>query len=414
MHDHNTNASSSARSNIASRLFPAMVLATCGFATAQQPPRYVISEIPALGGLTSRANDINNKSQVVGQAETADFAPPPYSNTRVTRAFLWENETMTVLSPLAAPEPYWAVARAISDAGHVVGSCSFYLFGMSRAVMWHNSQVTDLGVIANTDHCFGNGVNNLGVIVGSCTSDYGGSGYAFQWSVDAGQTIIIGPIENNDASANGIDSRGQIVGGHGELFGAFMWNQGNFTPLENGPYGAQAEAINENNEIVGWTTLPGVVLSAFRWSNGVATPLGTLGGSGSRAMDVNDRGWIVGAATNSSNLEHAFVWIDGQMHDLNDLTASGSGWVLTTAEGINNANEIVGWGISSQNHERGFILRPAEPGDANGDGNVNVVDLLSLINSWGPCPALGYCFVDFNFDGIVNVSDLLLLIENWG
>jgi hypothetical protein len=51
------------------------------------------------------------------------------------------------------------------------------------------------------------------------------------------------------------------------------------------------------------------------------------------------------------------------------------------------------------------------PWDLDGDGNVNVVDLLIVIASWGPCAG---CPADFSGDGFVNVVDLLALIGNWG
>lgn len=50
-------------------------------------------------------------------------------------------------------------------------------------------------------------------------------------------------------------------------------------------------------------------------------------------------------------------------------------------------------------------------GDVNGDHVVNTIDLLGVINAWGPCtvnPA------DFNGDFSVGVSDLLFVISNWG
>lgn len=53
-------------------------------------------------------------------------------------------------------------------------------------------------------------------------------------------------------------------------------------------------------------------------------------------------------------------------------------------------------------------------GDVNGDGVVNVTDLLAVINSWGPCPAGQACAADMNGDDAVNVSDLLIVINNWG
>ena len=51
------------------------------------------------------------------------------------------------------------------------------------------------------------------------------------------------------------------------------------------------------------------------------------------------------------------------------------------------------------------------PADINGDGNVNVTDLLELLAAWGPNP--GHA-ADFNNDGFVNVTDLLELLAAWG
>lgn len=53
-------------------------------------------------------------------------------------------------------------------------------------------------------------------------------------------------------------------------------------------------------------------------------------------------------------------------------------------------------------------------GDLDGDGVVDVSDLLILLANWGPCPRSGECLGDLTGDGIVDVSDLLLLLGNWG
>ncbi len=55
------------------------------------------------------------------------------------------------------------------------------------------------------------------------------------------------------------------------------------------------------------------------------------------------------------------------------------------------------------------------PADVNGDGGVNVADLLTVISSWGPCPAPPTtCPADINADTQVNVADLLGVISAWG
>lgn len=56
-------------------------------------------------------------------------------------------------------------------------------------------------------------------------------------------------------------------------------------------------------------------------------------------------------------------------------------------------------------------LRASCPADLDGNGTVNVADLLTLISNWGAGsgnPA------DLNGDGVVNVGDLLALISAWG
>jgi hypothetical protein len=53
-------------------------------------------------------------------------------------------------------------------------------------------------------------------------------------------------------------------------------------------------------------------------------------------------------------------------------------------------------------------------GDLNGDGVVDITDLLMMISQWGQCPTSGDCPADLNGDGWVTVTDLLAAIGNWG
>lgn len=54
------------------------------------------------------------------------------------------------------------------------------------------------------------------------------------------------------------------------------------------------------------------------------------------------------------------------------------------------------------------------PGDLTGSGAVDVQDLLTLLQNWGPCEFTFDCPADINGDGYVDLFDLLLLLENWG
>ncbi|MDP7009051.1 MAG: hypothetical protein QGI78_05715 [Phycisphaerales bacterium] len=57
------------------------------------------------------------------------------------------------------------------------------------------------------------------------------------------------------------------------------------------------------------------------------------------------------------------------------------------------------------------LLDDAIFGDIDGDGIVDVSDLLAVIAAWGPCEV---CAEDLDGDGVVDVSDVLTLLENWG
>ena len=55
------------------------------------------------------------------------------------------------------------------------------------------------------------------------------------------------------------------------------------------------------------------------------------------------------------------------------------------------------------------------PGDIDGNGVVNVNDLLAVMSAWGPCqPLPASCPADLVHDGVINVNDLLLVIGHGG
>jgi hypothetical protein len=64
------------------------------------------------------------------------------------------------------------------------------------------------------------------------------------------------------------------------------------------------------------------------------------------------------------------------------------------------------------------LKKPQIPGDTNGDGMVNIDDLLVIINNWGQCPVPPPpCNADIHpaptGNGVVDIDDLLLVINNW-
>lgn len=72
-------------------------------------------------------------------------------------------------------------------------------------------------------------------------------------------------------------------------------------------------------------------------------------------------------------------------------------------------------GVTSNRVARIQACPTDTPGDATGDGVVDVSDLVDVILAWGPCPVPPTpCPADFDGSGVVDVSDLVTVILNWG
>lgn len=73
-------------------------------------------DLGTLGGEFSAANEINIHSQVVGESTISDLNP-------ITRAFIWQNGTMTDLNSLIDPSSGWLLetASSINDQGQIIG-----------------------------------------------------------------------------------------------------------------------------------------------------------------------------------------------------------------------------------------------------------------------------------------------------
>lgn len=80
------------------------------------------------------------------------------------------------------------------------------------------------------------------------------------------------------------------------------------------------------------------------------TDLGTLGGPTSTAWGINNRGQIVGWSDTMDGWSHAFIWSESQMHDLGTFGGTNS-----HALGINDHGFVVGWAGTSNNANRAFL-----------------------------------------------------------
>jgi probable HAF family extracellular repeat protein len=108
-----------------------------------------------------------------------------------------------------------------------------------------------------------------------------------------------------------------------------------------------ATAIGDADQVAGWSAIAGdTAQHAFLWQRGTMSDLGTLGGTNSSAQGVNRVSQVVGwSQTAGDAATHAFLWQHGRLADLNNLVAADSGWLLVVATAINDAGQIVGWGL---------------------------------------------------------------------
>ncbi|MDP6158353.1 MAG: S8 family serine peptidase [Phycisphaerales bacterium] len=78
-----------------------------------------------------------------------------------------------------------------------------------------------------------------------------------------------------------------------------------------------------------------------------------------------------------------------------------------------NEGSVVEAAVDAVSITRMYCDDTTMPGDADGDGDVDTDDILSLIAQWGPCPP-GDCSADFDGDGDVDTDDILILLANFG
>jgi len=169
--------------------------------------------------------------------------------------------------------------------------------------------------------------------------------------LSAGGTILV--------AAYGINALGQVVGpgACAEQGTACLWEAGGVTDLGSLDYGGYSEplAINNHGDVVGWAQAwPHGLDHAVLWRSGLATDLGTLGGTQSQALDIENSGRIVGWARPAGEdgvvpPRHAFLWENGTMTDLGTL-----GGAESIAFAINDSGQVVGW-LGDFDNKRAFV-----------------------------------------------------------
>jgi probable HAF family extracellular repeat protein len=178
-------------------------------------------------------------------------------------------------------------------------------------------------------------------------------------------------------AAEAINATGQVVGESqtlaldqwgNRIMHAFLWQQGSgMADLGSlGGLNSEATAINSSTQVVGNAETGAADVNghplrhAFLWQPSVGmVDLGTLGGPASGATAINNSGQVVGGAQainpDGTTAWHGFLWQNGVMTDLNSNLPANSGWVLQSAQDVNDSGQITGYGLHN-GHVHAYLL----------------------------------------------------------
>jgi probable HAF family extracellular repeat protein len=323
-----------------SRLILSAVLALPG-AAAMADPLYSVT---LLGGTGSAASDINRWGDVVGSITSGG----------VTHGFLNAGGTYTDLGTLGGTN---SNANAINDAGQIVGG-SDNGSGQFHAFTYASGTMSDLGTLGG-DRSEAFGINNHGVIVGDALNGAPATmGFAQAFSYSGGTMTDLGTLPGGlGSTAYAINDKGMIGGSSFEgpftvpeyPFHAVTFGGGTAHPIGAPDIGDSAlYGLNDDGLAVGG--IPTSTLThgshAFLYDHGTITDLGILDPTqdDSIARDINNLRQIVGTAAVTIDPDHygyhGFLWTGAGLVDLNTLIDPKSGWVITSANGINDAQQI--------------------------------------------------------------------------
>jgi hypothetical protein len=340
--------------------------------------RYRITELPPRGGRGCRANCINNRGLVAGDAEG-----PGKEFAKSWQATFWSGR-----QAMGCEVP---ASRVLALNNRGTALCGVFGVTMeSRYFLWDRKRVTYLKGKDFYD------TNDANVLVGAekmpdkHKTDGIFTGNACVW--EAGTRRFL-PVPENvlGSEAYGINNRGTIVGcitrrgweKTGRFIEAVLWRGEKMItlPTPREPWQAQfAQRILDDDTVIGNILYPdrrtdietipfpfqlyppdrkcrGFIYRAEKMT---LLPMPTDGIS--HASGINVHHVVVGWYCNDAGQQivpqyHACLWLDGRFYDLASLLVDAEEWQLETASGINDRGQIVGNG-AYKGQQRGYRLDP--------------------------------------------------------
>lgn len=355
-------------------------LALAGLCSVQAQT-YTPLSLGTLGGTASAANAISSVGHIVGWAQDAAGRQ---------QAFLWRQGAMTGLGFI--PGTTSSVATAVNRHGRVTGASLNNPLDQ-KAFLYDNGNLVNLGTLGGASSA-GRGINDRGEITGWTQipnmTPISTDPQTFIWRTNT-MSRVASYYNYSSCEGNAINQTGLVAGITATWtphlrWWAYVWSDLNGNGSNDfgemklmgtlGGLFSYARGINDRNEVVGAAQNTQGVTRAFlvspvngAWkvpaseiviTNALMVDLGSLAGptGTSEALSINNLGTIVGTSS-SSNGPRAVLWRSGSITDLNTLIPEASGWTLQAATGINDREEIVGYGMY-QGEQRAFLLH--QPG----------------------------------------------------
>jgi len=377
-----------------------------------------VLRLPTLGGTDCLAWGLNDLGQIVGVASLEGDA--------VAHAVLWDNGAPIDLGAWGGPTDL-SHAEAINNLGQIVGY-SELPGGVREGTLWApdlsmRNLGQEMGAIGSSIPW---DINEAGEVCGQAALGPGFS-KGFVWDdVNGGRPA--GTVPGYMGGANKGMNNASVLVGHGFFFGdpdmammATPDGRGGWEAVEIGPTGftfSMATEVSDAGTVVGFTNAGGGGWNACVFTGDAHDPFVSLGTlpdlENSEAYDVNESGVVVGYAWDNDFLldPRAWVYIDGQMHDLNDLLVgrgAGEFAQLYFATGVNEHNDIVGYGLTTDGALAGFLIQgyglDTCPADlAEPFGQLDFSDVVAFLTAFGgmePGADLAEPFGQFDFSDVV-------------
>ncbi len=166
-------------------------------------------------------------------------------------------------------------------------------------------------------------------------------------------------------------------------------------------------AINNQGQVVGYSSTSSGSSHAFLYSDGQMQDLATLGGLSSAANSINNLGQVVGSAATGSGVNHAFLHNNGVMTDLGTLPGYPN---TSVASGLNNLGQVVGYSNTTSSthaflYSNGQMMDLGLGESSMGIGINDAGEIIAQIGLNGALYRNGQTKVFGQFSFVTNIND---------